>query len=299
MNKIVECVPNFSEGRDLVKLEKILDAFRAKEGVKLLDYSSDKDHNRSVVTVIGEPEALKKAVIEAIGLAIELIDMTQHEGQHPRMGCVDVIPFIPIKNMTIDEADLLAKEVAQEASEKFDYPFFLYEKSASAPHRVNLAKVRKGQFEGMAVKMEGDDFKPDFGPMTIHPTGGVTAIGARMPLVAYNIKLDTDNLEIATKIAKQIRHLSGGFRYCKAMGVELEERGIVEVSMNLTDYSKTSIYRVFETVKMECQRYGINVLGSEIVGLVPMAALVESAEYYLGLENFSIDQVLEARLLNE
>ena len=299
MGKIVECVPNFSEGRDLVKLEKILDAFRAKEGVKLLDYSSDKDHNRSVVTIIGEPEAVKKAVVEAIGLAIKLIDMTVHEGQHPRMGCVDVVPFIPIKNMTIEEADTLAKEVAKEASEKFDYPFFLYEKSASAPHRENLAKVRKGQFEGMAAKMQGDDFKPDFGPMTIHPTGGVTAIGARMPLVAYNIKLDTDNLEIATKIGKQIRHLSGGFRYCKAMGVDLEERGIVEVSMNLTDYSKTSIYRVFETVKMECKRYGVNVLGSEIVGLVPMAALVDSAEYYLGLENFSIDQVLEARLLNE
>lgn len=299
MNKIVECVPNFSEGRDLVKLEKILDAFRAKEGVKLLDYSSDKDHNRSVVTVIGEPDAMKKAIIEAIGLAVELIDMTKHEGQHPRMGCVDVVPFIPIKNMTIEEADILAKEVAKEASEKFDYPFFLYEKSASAPHRVNLAKVRKGQFEGMAAKMEGDDFKPDFGPMTIHPTGGVTAIGARMPLVAYNIKLDTDNLEIATKIGKQIRHLSGGFRYCKAMGVDLEERGIVEVSMNLTDYSKTSIYRVFETVKMECKRYGVNVLGSEIVGLVPMQALVDSAQYYLGLENFSINQVLEARLLNE
>jgi len=299
MGKIVECVPNFSEGRDLVKLEKILDAFRAKEGVKLLDYSSDKDHNRSVVTIIGEPEAVKKAVVEAIGLAIKLIDMTVHEGQHPRMGCVDVVPFIPIKNMTIEEADTLAKEVAKEASEKFDYPFFLYEKSASAPHRENLAKVRKGQFEGMAAKMQGDDFKPDFGPMTIHPTGGVTAIGARMPLVAYNIKLDTNNLEIATKIGKQIRHLSGGFRYCKAMGVDLEERGIVEVSMNLTDYSKTSIYRVFETVKMECKRYGVNVLGSEIVGLVPMAALVDSAEYYLGLENFSIDQVLEARLLNE
>jgi len=299
MTKIVECVPNFSEGRDLVKLEKILDAFRAKEGVKLLDYSSDKDHNRSVVTVIGEPEAVKKAIVKAIGLAIELIDMTKHTGQHPRMGCVDVVPFIPIKNMTIEEADTLAKEVASEASEKFNYPFFLYEKSASAPHRVNLAKIRKGQFEGMAAKMEGEDFKPDFGPMTIHATGGVTAIGARMPLVAYNIKLDTDNLEIATKIGKQIRHLSGGFRYCKAMGVNLEERGIVEVSMNLTDFSKTSIYRVFETVKMECKRYGVNVLGSEIVGLVPMKALVNSAEYYLGLENFSIDQVLEARLLNE
>jgi len=299
MNQIFQCVPNFSEGRDLNKLEKILDAFRGKEGVRLLDYSSDKDHNRSVVTLIGDYEGLKKAVVEAVGLAVELIDMTLHEGQHPRMGCVDVIPFIPIKNATIEEADALAKEVAKEASAKYDYPFFLYEKSASAPHRENLAKVRKGQFEGMAEKMKDTLWQPDFGPITIHPTGGVTAIGARMPLVAYNIKLDTNNLEIATKIGKQIRHLSGGFRYCKAMGVELEDRGIVEVSMNLTDYSKTSIYRVYETVKMECKRYGVNVLGSEIVGLVPMAALVDSAGYYLGLENFSINQVLEARLLSE
>ncbi len=299
MNQIFQCVPNFSEGRDLNKLEKILNAFRGKEGVRLLDYSSDKDHNRSVVTLIGDYEGLKKALVEAIGLAVELIDMTLHEGQHPRMGCVDVIPFIPIKNATIEEADALAKEVAKEASVKYDYPFFLYEKSASAPHRENLARVRKGQFEGMAEKMKDTLWQPDYGPITIHPTGGVTAIGARMPLVAYNIKLDTNNLEIATKIGKQIRHLSGGFRYCKAMGVELEDRGIVEVSMNLTDYSKTSIYRVYETVKMECKRYGVNVLGSEIVGLVPMAALIDSAGYYLGLENFSINQVLEARLLSE
>ncbi len=299
MKQIFQCVPNFSEGRDLQKLEKILDAFRGKEGVKLLDYSSDKDHNRSVVTLIGDYEGLKKVMVEAIGLAVDLIDMTTHEGQHPRMGCVDVIPFIPIKNATIEEADQLAKEVAEEASQKFDYPFFLYEKSATGAHRQNLAKIRKGQFEGMAEKMTEDQWLPDFGPKTIHPTGGVTAIGARMPLVAYNIKLDTNNLEIATKIGKQIRHLSGGFRYCKAMGVELEDRGIVEVSMNLTDYSKSSIYRVFETVKMECKRYGVNVLGSEIVGLVPMEALVDCAEYYLGLENFSINQVLEARLLSE
>ncbi len=299
MNKIVECVPNFSEGRDLKNLEKIIDAFRGKKGVKLLDYSSDEDHNRSVVTVIGEPKAMKEAIVEAIGLAIKNIDMTKHEGQHPRMGCVDVIPFIPIKNMTIEEADELAKEVAKEASAKYEYPFFLYEKSATQTHRVNLAKVRKGQFEGMAKKMEDEQWIPDFGPKTIHATGGVTAIGARMPLIAYNIKLDTDNLEIATKIGKQIRHMNGGFRYCKAMGVELEERGIVEVSMNLTDYSKTAIYRVLETVKMECKRYGVNVLGSEVIGLVPLEALVDSAQYYLGLENFSINQVLEYRLLNE
>jgi len=296
MNRIIQCVPNFSEGRDLGKVEKIVDCFRGKSGVKLLDYSSDKDHNRSVVTIIGEPEALKEAVVEAVVKAVELIDMTIHKGQHPRMGAVDVVPFIPIKNTTISDADKLAKEVANEVSKRCSLPFILYEKSATAPHRQNLAAVRKGEFEGMSEKMKSTKWKSDFGPDTIHPTAGITAIGARMPLVAYNIKLGTDNIDIATEIAKRIRHANGGFRYCKAMGVELKDRGIVEVSMNLTDYSKTAIYRVFETVKMECKRYGISVLGSEIIGLVPMQALVDSAHYYLGLENFTIDQVLEYRL---
>jgi len=297
MNRIIECVPNFSEGRDLEKIEKIMDCFRAKENVKLLDYSPDKDHNRCVVTVIGEPEALKEAVVNAIGKAIELIDMTKHEGQHPRMGAVDVIPFIPVKNTTVEDADKIAKEVAKEASQKYGQPFFLYEKSASAPHRENLANVRKGQFEGMKEKMlDQNMWKPDFGPDTIHPTGGVTAIGARMPLVAYNINLDTPNLEIADKIAKQVRHINGGFRYVKAMGVMLEDRNVAQVSMNLTDYTKSAVYRVFETVKMEAKRYGVNVIGSEIVGLVPMQALIDSAEYYLQIENFSMDQVLETRI---
>lgn len=298
MNKILECVPNFSEGRDLDKLEKIVDCFRGKTDVKLLDYSADADHNRSVVTVIGEPEALKAAVVEAIGKAVELIDLTKHEGQHPRMGCVDVVPFIPIRNVTAQEADEVAKAVAKEASEKFGQPFFLYEKSATAPHRENLSTIRKGQFEGMAEKMlDQEKWKPDFGPCTIHPTGGVTAIGARMPLVAFNINLDTSNLEIADKIAKQVRHIGGGFRYVKAMGVMLTDRNIAQVSMNLTDYTKSDVYRVFETVKMEARRYGVNVVGSEVIGLVPMAALVGAAEYYLQIENFDMDQVLESRLL--
>ena len=296
MNKIVECVPNFSEGRDLEKIEKIVNCFRAKEGVKLLDYSPDKDHNRCVVTVVGEPESLKTAVVEFIGKAVELIDMTKHEGQHPRMGAVDVVPFIPIRNVTIEEADILAKEVAKEASEKFGQPFFLYEKSATAPHRENLAAIRKGQFEGMAEKMKDDMWKPDFGPSTIHPTGGATVIGARMPLVAFNINLGTSDLAVADKIAKQIRHIGGGFRYVKAMGVMLEDRNVAQVSMNLTDYTKSAVYRVFETVKMEAMRYGVNVIGSEVVGLVPMQALVDCAEYYLRIENFSMDQVLETRL---
>ena len=297
MNKIIECVPNFSEGRDLKKLEQILDCFRGREGVKLLDYTSDKDHNRSVVTVIGEPEPLRDAMVDAIGKAVELIDMTKHQGQHPRMGCVDVVPFIPIRNTSLDEADRVAKETAALAAEKFGQPFFLYEKSASAPHRENLADVRRGQFEGMAEKMlDQDKWKPDFGPSTIHPTGGVTAIGARMPLIAYNINLDTDNLAIADKIAKAIRHISGGFRYCKALGVMLEDRNIAQVSINLTDYTKTPVYRVFETVKMEAKRYGVNILGSEVVGLIPQQALVDCAEYYLQLEDFRGDQVLESRL---
>ena len=235
-------------------------------------------------------------MVEAIGNAVSLIDMTKHEGQHPRMGAVDVVPFIPIRNVSIEEADKLAKEVAKEASDKYNLPFFLYEKSASAPHRENLATVRKGQFEGMAEKMKDDMWKPDFGPATIHPTAGVTAIGARMPLVAFNINLGTSDLSVADKIAKQVRHLGGGFRFVKAMGVELGERKIVQVSMNLTDYTKSAVYRVFETVKMEAQRYGVNVVGSEVIGLVPMQALIDCAEYYLRIENFSINQVLETRL---
>ncbi len=296
MDKIIECVPNFSEGRDLLKLEKILDVFRGRTNVKLLDYSSDEDHNRTVVTLVGEPDALKIAMVEAIGKAVELIDLTKHEGQHPRMGAIDVVPFIPIKNVTVEEADKLAKEVAMEASKLYNLPFFLYEKSASAPHRENLANIRKGQFEGMEEKMRDKMWKPDFGPETIHPTAGVTAIGARMPLVAFNVNLSTNNLEIATAIARQVRHINGGFRFVKALGIELEDRKIVQISMNLTDYTKTSVYRVFETIKMEANRYGVNIVGSEIVGLLPLQAIVDTADYYLRLENFNIDQVLETRL---
>ncbi|MEA5134977.1 MAG: glutamate formimidoyltransferase [Candidatus Fimivivens sp.] len=296
MNKILECVPNFSEGRDLDKVEKIVAPFRGKENVKLLDYSTDKDHNRCVVTVVGEPESVRDAVIEAIGIAAELIDMTKHEGQHPRMGATDVVPFIPIRNCTVEEADQIARDVASAVGEKFGIPSFLYEKSATAPHRANLSDIRKGQFEGMPEKMKDAKWKPDFGPETIHPTAGVTAIGARMPLVAFNVNLDTSNLDIATQIAHKVRHINGGFRFVKAMGVMLEDRNIAQVSMNLTDYTKSAVYRVFETVKMEARRYGVNVVGSEVIGLTPMAALVDCAEYYLQIENFNMDQVLETRL---
>lgn len=297
MDKIIECVPNFSEGRDLVKVEKIADCFRAKQDVKLLNYSSDKDHNRMVITAIGEPQALKKAVIESIGKAIELIDLNQHTGQHPRMGAADVVPFIPIRNVTMDEAITLAKEVAKEVSDKFNLPVYLYEKAASSPQRENLATVRKGGFEGLSVKLKQSEWKPDFGPSKPHPTAGASIIGARTFLIAYNINLNTDRIEIANNIAKKIRYIGGGLRYCKAIGVELKERNIVQVSMNLTDYTKTSIYQVFELVKVEAKRYGITIAGSELIGLSPMNALLDAAEYYLGLENFSAKQIIETHLI--
>jgi len=293
----MECVPNFSEGRDKQKIEKIADTFRGKEGVKLLDYSGDEDHNRSVITVVGEPEALKNAVIEAIGRAVELINLTQHQGQHPRMGAVDVVPFIPIKNVTMEEAIALSKEVAEAVGERYDLPVYLYEKSASASHRENLSNIRKGEFEGLSNKMNQPGWIPDFGPSQPHPTAGAVAVGARIPLIAYNVNLGTSNLEIAIEISKKVRHLGGGLRFCKAMGVALEDRGITQVSMNLTDYTKTAIYRAHELVRIEAQRYGVAVVGAEVIGLVPMEALVESAAYYLGLENFSVNQVLEARLM--
>ena len=293
----MECVPNFSEGRDLEKIDKIVSPFRARQGVKLLDYSNDEDHNRLVVTVVGEPEALKEAVIEAIGVAVKLIDLNHHQGQPPRMGAADVVPFIPIKGCTMDEAIALSKEVGARVAEAYNLPVFLYEKSASAPHRENLAAIRKGEFEGMAEKIHQPEWKPDFGPAERHPTAGTVAIGARMPLVAYNINLDTPSLEIAHGIAKKVRFIGGGLRFCKAMGVELKERGITQVSMNLTDYSKTAIYRAHEMVRFEARRYGVNIVGSEIIGLVPMEALIDTAAYYLGLENFSMQQVLESRIM--
>ena len=296
MKKIIECVPNFSEGRNQQNIEKIVGSFRGQKGVKLLDYQTDEDHNRMVVTVVGEPQALKTAVIEAMGSAIEAIDMNTHQGQHPRMGAIDVVPFIPIKNVSMKEAISFSREVAQEGAKKFELPVFLYERSASRLERENLANIRKGQFEGMADKIKQPEWKPDFGPVMLHPTAGATAIGARMPLVAYNVNLDSDNIDIANDIARKVRHISGGLKYCKGIGIELKDRGVVQVSMNLTDYTQTALYRAFELIKVEARRYGVNVIGSEIVGLVPMEALMDTAAYYLGLESFSMEQVLEARI---
>lgn len=297
VKKLVECVPNYSEGRDKEKIEKIVDAFRGKDGVKLLDYSSDENHNRLVVTVVGEPEPLKAAVLESMRTAIELIDMTKHQGEHPRMGAIDVIPFIPFKNITMTEAIELSKEIAKEAAEKYGIPMFLYESSASRPERENLATVRKGQYEGMFEKIKQPEWAPDYGPAEVPPKSGVTAIGARMPLVAFNVNLNTNNKEIANQIAKNIRFLNGGLRFCKAIGVDLTDRGIVQVSMNMTDYTKTALYRAYELIKIEALRYGVHPVGSEIIGTVPMEAMIDTAVYYLGVENFSMDQILETRMM--
>jgi len=296
LNQIMECVPNFSEGRDLSKVEKILDCFRGKKDVKLLDYSSNADHNRTVVTLVGEPGPLADAVVEAVGVAAALIDLRTHTGEHPRMGATDVVPFIPIKNCDMDEAVALAKDVGRRIWEGHKVPVFLYEKAASAPHRENLAAVRKGQFEGMAEKMKDPLWHADFGFDAPHPSAGATVVGARMPLCAFNVNLGTPDVSIADRIAKKVRHIGGGLRFCKAMGVDLSERKLAQVSMNLTDYTKTSIYSAYEMVKMEARRYGVPVVGSEVIGLVPMKALIDCAEYYLGIEDFSVDQILETRV---
>ncbi len=294
--KIVQCVPNFSEGTDLEKIEKIVEPLKNKEGVKLVSYEADKDYNRVVVTVLGEPVAVKRAVLEAIGVATELIDLTLHKGEHKRMGATDVVPFIPIKNMTVEECVTLSKEMGKAINEKYDIPVFLYEDSASAPHRINLAKIRKGEFEAMGEKIKEEEWGPDYGVRKIHPTAGATAVCARFPLIAYNIDLGTENLDIANAIAKAIRQSGGGLQYIKAGGVAIKERGITQVTMNITNYKKNPMYRVFEAVKMEAKRYGVNVLGSEVVGLCPMEALTQTTEYYLGLYGFSSSKIIESNI---
>ncbi len=296
MNKIVECVVNFSEGRNKEVIESITSPFRQRDGVKLLNVEADGDYHRVVVTVAGDPQAIKEVVVDSVEIATRLIDMNLHHGQHPRMGATDVVPFIPIRNMTMAECVSLAKEVGQMIAQRTQVPVFLYEAAATASHRENLADIRKGEYEGMAKKMTEERWKPDFGPDQPHPSAGVTAVGARMPLIAYNIDLATTDVSIANKIAKAIRHSSGGFRYIKAGGVEAKERGLVQVTMNITDYTKTPIYRVFEAVKMEAMRYGVAVCGSEIVGLVPMEAILESASYYLRFTNVDKEKILENNL---
>ena len=322
MKKIMECVPNFSEGRNMEVMEAILEPFKHTEGMTLLDWSHDEDHNRMVVTLVGEPEALKTSVIEAVKIAVKKIDLNHHTGQHPRMGAVDVIPFVPVQGVTQEEAIELSKEAGKIIGEEIGIPVFLYEDSATTPERQNLAKIRKGQFEGMKEKIHEPEWHPDFGPSDIHPTAGVVAVGARMFLVAYNVNLDDPNVDHATAIAKRVRHIGGGLHFCKGMGVDLTERHQSQVSMNLTNYKKTAIYRAHEMVRMEAKRYGAKIVGSEIIGMIPEEALRETLAYYLHkeeiaegemdleemakqavdflqVENFQMDQVLEYKLAKQ
>lgn len=300
MARIVECIPNFSEGRNAETVEAILDAIRSIPGVRLLDHSMNADHNRSVVTFIGDPDGVKNAAFAACRVAAQRINMEQHHGEHPRIGSTDVIPFVPISGLTMAECIEMARELGERIATELNIPVYLYEEAATRPERRDLAHIRKGQYEALKAEIgTNPERNPDFGVPALHPTAGATVVGARMPLVAFNINLGTSDLEIAKRIAKLIRARDGGFVHVKAMGVRLEEKGIVQVSINMINYIRTSLYRVFETVRMEAERYGVPVVGSEIIGMVPMDALLDAAEYYLRLEGFDRSQVLERRLAEE
>ena len=297
MRKIVECIPNFSEGRRPEVIDDIVAAIKTVPGAVLLDRESDADHNRSVVTFVAPPDRVVDAAIAAAKKAAELIDLNDHKGEHPRMGATDVIPFVPISGVTMDDCVGLARQCGAAMWRELSIPVYLYEKAATRPERENLAAVRKGQFEGIRDEIATKEARlPDFGEPRVHPTAGITAVGARPPLIAYNVNLGTSDIDIANNIARAVRHLSGGLRYVKALGFELKDRGIVQVSMNMVNYEGTPLFRAFEMIKREAERYGVPVLGSEIVGLVPQGALNAVADFYLRLENFSEDQILEHRL---
>ena len=293
---LIESIPNVSEGRRADVIAKMVAAIEGVPGVRLLDHSSDASHNRSVFTLVGDAAGVERAILALFERAVADIDLRTHKGEHPRLGAVDVVPFVPIEGVTMADCVALAKKIGALVAERFAIPVFLYEDASTNPARKNLEDIRRGEFEGLAVKMANPGWTPDFGPSVPHPAAGASVIGARMPLIAYNINLATDRLDVAKNIAAAIRHSSGGFRFVKAMGIPLAERGIVQVSMNLTNYQKTPIFRVFETVKREAARYGVSVLESEIVGLVPSAALNAAAEFYLQIEGFKPDQVLENKL---
>ena len=297
MKRLIECVPNFSEGRDAAKLNAIVASMSGTTGVYVLDRKMDTDHNRSVVTLAGEPEAVAEAVLLGVGKAMQLIDLTRHTGAHPRVGATDVVPFIPIHGVTIDDCAALARRVGKEIWARYRIPVFFYEAAATRPDRVNLENVRRGQFEGLRDELKRNhERQPDVGEPKLHPTAGVTIVGARKFLIAYNVNLNTSDVSIANKIAKAIRFSSGGLRYVKSMGVELKARNLAQVSINLTDFEQTPLHRVYEMVKREAARYGALPVGSEIVGLIPKKAIEMAADYFLQVENFSPEQVFENRL---
>ena len=291
---LVECVPNFSEGRDAAKVDAILEAMKIP-GVYLLDREMDSDHNRCVITLVGERDAIQEAAIRGVGKAAELIDLTKHKGAHPRMGAADVIPFIPIDGVTIEDCVAMARHVGAEIAKRFQIPVYLYEAAAATPERQNLENIRRGQFEGIRADIATNPArKPDFGEPRVHPTAGATVVGARKALVAYNVFLNTPDVDIAKKIAKAVRFSSGGLRFVKGAGFLV--RGLAQVSMNLTDFEQTPVHRVFEYVKREAARYGVIPVSSEIVGLIPKKALEQAAEWFLQVENFDSSLILENRL---
>lgn len=297
MRSIVECIPNFSEGRRIEVIDEVVASIKSVPGAVLLDRESDPNHNRSVVTFVAPPDRVVDAAVAAARRAAELIDLNKHVGEHPRMGSTDVIPFVPISGVTMDDCVALARSCGERLWTELGVPVYLYEKAATRPERENLAAVRKGQFEGIRDEIANSESRrPDFGETRVHPTAGITAVGARPPLIAYNVNLATADVEIANKIARAVRHQSGGLRYVKALGFELKDRGIVQVSMNMVNYEGTPLFRVFEMIKREAERYGVTVVGSEIVGLVPQRALNTVADFYLQLEKFTEDQILEHRL---
>ena len=297
MKRLIECVPNFSEGRDAGKVDAIVSTMSSVAGVYVLDREMDADHNRCVITLAGEPDAVAEAALRGVGKALELIDLTKHTGAHPRVGATDVVPFIPIEGVTIEDCVALARRTGNEIWTRYRIPVFFYEAAAMRPERVNLENVRRGQFEGLREEMKRNpERQPDVGEPKVHPTAGVTVVGARKFLIAYNVNLNTPDVGIASKIAKAIRFSSGGFRYVKSMGVELKARNQAQVSINLTDFEQTPMHRVYEAVKREAERYGVVPVGSEIVGLVPKKAMEMAADFFLQLENFSPAQVFENKL---
>jgi len=298
---MIECVPNFSEGARPDVIDAIVSKVRATSGVRVLDLQSDASHNRSVLTLAGDSDALALGVLTLVGACLSTIDLRSQRGEHPRLGAVDVIPFIPLEGATLKDCIALARRVGAAIAAAHGIPVFLYEDAASAPHRKGLEDIRRGQFEGLAAKLKDPQWQPDFGPSEPHPSFGAVVVGARMPLIAFNVNLNTDDVEIAKRIAKGIRHSSGGFRFVKAMGlaVDIGGRKVAQVSMNMTDFTKTPLHRVVETIRNEAARHGVSIAGSEIVGLVPAQALLDAAEHYLQLTGFSSAQVLESRLRGE
>ena len=296
--QLIECVPNFSEGRRQDVIDEIVNCFKGKRGVYLLDHRADEDHNRLVISLVGAPAPIQEALLEAAKVALKHIDMNAHQGGHPRIGAVDVVPFTPIKGITMEECIELAHSFGERYYKETGISVYFYEDAALRPERKRLEVIRKGQYEVLKDEAKTNpDRRPDIGEACLHPTAGATVIGARKFLVAFNVNLDTPDVNIAKKIAAAVRASSGGFCHVKGIGLALEERGITQVSMNLVDYEKNSLYRVLETIRMEAKRWGVGIVETEVYGMIPVNAILESAAYYLQIAGFDPEQVLELRLL--